>query len=187
MAVRRSGRRAVPAGGWTWLGPMRAGALALLLAATGGDAAAQTGSELDFFIGEWDLTSVDSAGNVVGRSRTSARWILDGTTIQDDFYGLDPTGAVIFRGTSLRTFVPSTRQWVVHWAMANQPGYTYIDARWIDGELVGDGRGFDAGGDFVERYRYYGITPTSYSFELARSYDGGTSWTAYPEIRALKR
>jgi hypothetical protein len=157
------------------------------LTCTAADASAQTGGELDFFIGDWDVTSVDSAGNVVGRARTSARWILDETTIQDDYYGLDPAGNVVFRGTSLRTFDPNTRRWIVHWAMANQPGYTYIDARWEDGELHGDGRGFDGGGEFVERYRYYDITPTSYSFALWRSYDGGETWAAYPEIRARKR
>ena len=70
--------------------------------------------------------------------------------------------------------------------MASTPGYTYIDARWVDGELLGDGRGFDGGGEFVERYRYYDITGTSYSFSLSRSYDGGTTWVDYPEIRAVK-
>ena len=165
----------------------RAAMLTAALTCVAGTVSAQTGSELDFFVGDWDLTSLDPAGNVVGRARTSARWILDETTIQDDYYGLDPAGNVVFRGTSLRTFDPRTRRWVVHWAMANQPGYTYIDARWEDGELLGDGRGFDGGGEFVERYRYYDITTTSYSFALSRSYDGGESWTAYPETRAVKR
>jgi hypothetical protein len=147
---------------------------------------AQTGNELDFFIGTWDVRSVDADGNVVGRARTEARFILDGTTIQDDYYNLDRAGNVVFRGTSLRTFVPATKRWVVHWAMANTPGYTYIDAVWRDGELHGDGRGFDAGGEFVERYRYYDITGRSYSFALSRSYDGGETWQAYPELRAEK-
>ena len=149
-------------------------------------AAAQTGNELDFFVGDWDVTIVDTLENPIAKARTSARFILDGTAIQDDWFSLGPGGQVVFRGTSIRTFVPATRQWVVHWAMANTPGYTYIDARWVDGELHGDGRGFDAAGDFVERYRYYDITGTTYSFALSRSYDGGATWTTQPEIRAVK-
>ena len=147
---------------------------------------AQTGNELDFFVGEWEVRIVDQDENTIGKAKTSARFIMEGSAIQDDWMNLDPAGNVNFRGTSIRTFVPSTRQWVVHWAMANTPGYTYIDAVWKDGELHGTGTGFDGAGEFQERYRYYDITPRSYSFWLSRSYDGGATWRVNPELRATK-
>lgn len=148
---------------------------------------AQEGArQLDFFIGEWEATSYDADGNVVGKSRGGARWILDGTLQRHDYLGLDPAGNVVFRGTSLRTWIPSTGRWVVHWVMSNTPGYTYIDSVWKDGELHGTGTGFDAGGEFRERYRYWEITDTTYTFQLSRSYDGGETWQAYPLTRAHK-
>jgi hypothetical protein len=145
------------------------------------------GSELDFFLGEWDVSLLDEDGAIVGKARTTAYEILDGTAIQDDWRSLNRNGDVIFRGTSIRTFVPETKKWVVHWVMAGTEGHTYIDATWENGELLGTGRGFDGRGDFIERYRYHAITDTSYSFHLERSYDGGTTWEFMNDTQATKR
>ncbi len=146
----------------------------------------QAGRELDFFIGDWDVRIVDRNETTIARARTSARFIMDGTAIQDDWTSLDPAGNVVFRGTSIRTYVPATKQWVVHWVMANTPGYTYIDAVWTKGELHGTGTGFDGRGEFQERYRYFDITAESYSFSLERTYDGGETWEPQPQLRAEK-
>lgn len=149
--------------------------------------AAQEGArQLDFFIGDWEAESYDPNGAVVGRSRGGAKWILDGTLQQHDYLGLDPAGNVVFRGTSIRTYVPSTNSWVVHWVMSNTPGYTYIDSEWVDGELHGRGYGFDDGGEFQERYRYWDITDSTYTFQLSRTYDGGEGWQQYPLTKAWK-
>lgn len=144
--------------------------------------------QLDFFIGQWDVEALDAEGRqIVGRARTEVRYILDGTTMQADYYGLDPTGRTVFRGTTIRTYVPQTGRFVVHWAMANLPGYTYIDVEYRDGELHGKGRGFDTRGDFVERYRYFDLSDQHYSFEMSRSYDGGATWEPLANLRATKR
>ncbi len=142
--------------------------------------------QLAFFIGNWEVELLGPDAKVVGRARTQAYFILDRTAIQDDWRSLDAEGKVTFRGTSIRTFVPATKKWVVHWAMAGTPGYTYIDAEWVEGELRGSGRGFDGRGEFVERYRYYDVTDSSYSFQMERSYDGGESWQKWTEMRARK-
>lgn len=150
---------------------------------------AKTGlAQVEFFIGQWDVEARSADGQqAVGRARTEVRYILDGTAMQADYYGLDPGGNTVFRGTTIRTYVPATGRFVVHWAMANQPGYTYIDVEYRDGELHGNGRGFDAQGEFVERYRYFNISDARYSFEMSRSYDGGTTWQPFANLRATKR
>ena len=145
-------------------------------------------SRVAFFIGEWDVESLSADGaNVVGRARTEVRYILDGAAMQADYYGLDPVGNTVFRGTTIRTFVPATGRYAVHWAMAGLPGYTYIDVEYRDGELHGEGHGFDGQGEFVERYRYFDISESNYSFEMSRSYDGGETWQPYANLRATKR
>jgi hypothetical protein len=154
----------------------------------GADESAEGLRQLDFFIGQWNVEARSADGErIVGRARTEVRYILDGRAMQADYYGLDPGGNTVFRGTTIRTYVPATDRFVVHWAMANLPGYTYIDSRLEDGELHGDGRGFDLQGEFVERYRYYDFNDERYSFEMSRSYDGGETWQPFANLRATKR
>ncbi len=161
--------------------------LLMVLAAAVNTNAQTDGRELDFFLGKWDVDLLNEEGMIVGKAWTHAYEILDGAAMQDDWRSLNRNGDVIFRGASIRTYVPTTGRWVVHWVMAETPGYTYIDAVWKDGELIGDGRGFDDRGEFVERYRYHDITESSYLFHLERSYDGGETWEFMNDARATKR
>jgi hypothetical protein len=59
---------------------------------------------LDFFIGEWDLTTSDlqpDGSFATGKATSSVYYILDGRAIQDDFRALDQQGNIVFRGTSI--------------------------------------------------------------------------------------
>lgn len=141
--------------------------------------------QVDFFIGQWDVEGRSADGSrVVSRARTEVRYILDGTAMQADYYGLDPAGNTVFRGTTIRTYVAQTGRFAVHWAMANRPGYTYLDEEYRDGELHAEGGGFDDQGTFRERYRYYDISEASYTFTISRSYDDGETWKPWVLIEA---
>jgi len=141
-----------------------------------------------FFLGEWDVESLTADGqSVIGRARTEVRPILDGRALQADYYGLDPTGATVFRGTTVRTRIPETERFAVHWSMAELPGYTYLHEEYRDGALHAQGHGVDARGEFLERYRYFDLSETTYSFEMSRSYDGGETWQPFARLRAKKR
>jgi len=145
-------------------------------------------AQVDFFIGEWDVRALSADGSqVVGRARTEVRYILDGNAIQADYYALDPGGNTVFRGTTIRTYVPATDRFIVHWAMAGLPGYTYLEVEYRDGELHGEGHGVDLQGEFLERYRYFDLSDTTYAFEMSRSYDGGETWQPFSNLRATKR
>ncbi len=143
---------------------------------------------IDFFIGEWDVTVVDIEGKVTEKARTAGRHILENTALQSDYYGINPqTGKSYFRGSTIRTFVASEQIWVVHWMMSNLKGYTYLEEKWVDGELHAKGHGQDAHGDFLEKYRYYDISLISYSFEMQRSKDNGKTWHFFNRIYAKRR
>lgn len=142
----------------------------------------------DFFLGQWDVESLSADGSrIVGRARTDVRRILDGTAMQADYYGLDPNGRTVFRGTTIRTWAPAQGRYIVHWSMANLPGYTYLEEEIVDGELHATGHGRDGQGEFEERYRYFGISESTYSFEGERSRDGGATWQPFANLRAVKR
>lgn len=141
-----------------------------------------------FFHGQWDVESLAADGTtVVGRARTEVTPILDEQALKSDYLGLNPNGDVVFRGTTVRTWVPQLQRFAIHWVVAGQADYTYLLEEYRDGDLIAEGHGRDAGGDFLERYRYFDISETTYSFEGERSYDGGTTWNPFAKLRATKR
>ncbi len=142
---------------------------------------------VDFFLGEWEIKVVNQEDKTIGVSRTVGRYILERRAIQSDYFALDKQGRSIFRGTTIRTYVPSSKHWVVHWAMANLNGYTYLQEEWVEGELHASGHGEDGGGKFLERYKYFDISLSSYTFEMERSYDGGKTWKFYNRLYAKRR
>jgi len=148
-------------------------------AQTGDSGELPSGDELDFFLGAWDLVSesLQRDGSYSSqRARSDVYRILDGNMLQDDFRLLADDGSVVFRGTSLRGFLPREGHWSIKWIMVGEPGMTDIRANWTGEELVMEGEGYDGMGEFLERARYFDISEDSYEFVLSRSYDGGETW-----------
>lgn len=147
--------------------------------------------QIDFFIGEWNLVTRDlqSDGSFVqGQAISTAYHILDRKAIQDDFRSLNSNGKVIFRGTSIRSCLEDTTGYVIAWIMPGKEGYTDLRARWKDGILAGEGEGYDDYGSFRERFTYFNITDSSYSFRMHRSYDQGQTWlTNFSSIEATRK
>ena len=136
-------------------------------------------AQLDWMIGEWDLVSknkMQDGSYFTHKATSTVYYVLDGYAIMDDFRALDDKGNATFRGTSFRTFDPRAKKWSIKWVMAGEPGMTDIVAEMKDGKLVMEGKGYDGYGKFLERAEYYDLSDDHYSFRLARSYDGGTTW-----------
>ncbi len=70
--------------------------------------------------------------------------------------------------------------------VAGQADYTHLVEEYSGGELVAEGHGRDARGDFLERYRYFDLSEAGYSFEGERSYDGGSTWAPFAKLRARR-
>ncbi|WP_420580793.1 hypothetical protein [Reichenbachiella sp.] len=154
-------------------------ALVISLAITHLQAQHEGLKRLDFFIGEWELTTKASRpdGSVMmGKARTKAYYILEKAAIQDDFYALDANDNVVFRGTSIRSFNQQTGKYQIVWVMPGISGITDISGVMSNDRLVTTGKGYDSNGEFLERFEYYDIKPDSYSFKMDRSYDGGETW-----------
>ena len=151
---------------------------------------AQSLSTLDFFIGTWKLQTIDiqpDGSFVKGQAISEVKYILDGYAIQDDFMMLNREGEVVFRGTSIRSYNQQSGKYQIAWIMPGHRGFTDIEAEWNGGKLISTGKGYDAFGDFLERFEYYDITDKSYSFRMDRSYDGGKTWIKdYSQMTATK-
>ena len=146
---------------------------------------------IDFFRGEWNLVTRNlqrDGSYVTGEAVSTAYVILDGNAIQDDFRSLNEKGEVIFRGTSIRSCLEETSEYLIAWVMPGREGYTHLRALWSKGVLGGEGQGFDGYGPFRERFRYFNITDSSYSFQMDRSYDEGQTWLLnFSTIKATKK
>lgn len=146
---------------------------------------------IDFFIGEWNLSTRDMQQNgsiAEGEARSNAYYILDGRAIQDDFRSIDRSGNVEFRGTSIRSCDEDRSKYIIAWLMPGKEGITDLRATWSEGILSGEGEGYDEFGAFMERFTYFNITDSSYSFRMQRSYDEGRTWLQnFSSIEATKK
>lgn len=135
--------------------------------------------KLDFFIGEWLLETKDiqpDGSFKKGTAKSSVSYILDGYAIQDDYRVLDENNEVVFRGTSIRSFNSKTGKFQIVWIMPGFTGLTDITAEFMGSRLVGNGKGYDENGPFIERFEYYNISKDRYAFKMDRSYDNGNNW-----------
>jgi hypothetical protein len=139
---------------------------------------AASSSAFDFLLGDWEVEMlVIPEGAPIGpRATMRAYRFLDGAAILDEWRHFDPGGEVVFRGSSFRTPLPGTDRRYVVWMMAGAEGYTELHAQPGEGEIRTTGRGRDAGGELLERGKYFDITDRAFSFTQDRSYDGGAAW-----------
>lgn len=146
--------------------------------------------DLDFFLGEWDIVSINALPDgtyAESRARSHAYRFLDGAAIMDEWRSLNGAGDIVFRGASFRTWLPATGQWRIVWMMAHVDGATIIDGKMVDGEFHMTGKGRDPGGEFLESARYHHISEDGFIFTMDRSYDGGETWiTPFNEFKATR-
>jgi len=144
-------------------------------------------ARLDVFVGKWEVRELGAGPDAPIVARSHGYYVLDGFVLQEDYRGLDAAGNVAFRGTSLRTYDPSSGKIVIKWMMANNAGYTNILAHAENGDIVSEGQGRDwFGKDFLERFRFFDISETGRSFEMERSFDGGKTWTWISRVRLTR-
>lgn len=133
--------------------------------------------QLDFWLGEWDLTWPAGAKGVVERGHNSVRRTFDGCVVEEHFTG-DPKmqgGKLV--GMSVSVWVPAARVWKQTW-VDNQGGYLDFTGGQADGGafiLQREGRAPD-GSALRQRMVFKNITRDSFDWMWERSTDGGKSW-----------
>ena len=134
--------------------------------------------QLDFWVGEWDLTY--KSGNQEGRSRNRISKTLDGCVILEEFNG--PPGTQLV-GRSHSTFDRATKRWKQTW-VDNTGAYLDFDT----GGPLPDGRmhfareAGPAGKRFRQRMVWDEVKADSMKWLWQRSDDGGASWKTTWEI-----
>ena len=134
--------------------------------------------QLDFWVGEWDLTY--KAGNAEGRSRNRITKTLDGCAILEEFSG--PPGTKL-EGRSYSAFDRATKRWKQTWVDNTA---SYLD---FTGGPLPDGRMHFAreavapdGKRFRQRMVWDEVKADSMKWLWQRSDEEGASWKTTWEI-----
>ena len=142
----------------------------------------------DFMIGAWrvEFDHLPEGARVGRRAIVSVDWFLDRTAVLDQWRHVDESGAVDFRGATFRTYLPDKDVWYMLWMTPAAEGFSELYARGAGHEVHTSGKGKDAGGEFLERGRYWAITGTTFTFTLERSYDNGRTFAPFVALRAAR-
>ena len=134
-------------------------------------AAAQQ-KQLEFWVGEWDLTWPGQNGGETGHGTNSITRIMDGCVVQENFSGL----ATHLRGTSVSTFDTKAGKWKQTW-VDNEGGYLDFVGEFKDGQMVLQREATGPNGaKFLQRMVWKNITANELDWSWEASQDGGKTW-----------
>jgi hypothetical protein len=139
--------------------------------------------QLDFWVGDWDLTWPGSRTNEIQHGRNTIRKMLDDCVIQEQFDG----GAdVPLRGISVSMYNARLQKWQQTW-VDNQGAYLDFVGEFRDGQMTLSRHGRNQKGDAVEqRMVFKGIQRDSFDWNWEQSTDGGKSWTVIWPIHYVR-
>jgi hypothetical protein len=129
--------------------------------------------QLDFWVGEWDLTWPGQTASETGHGTNSVKRILDGCIVQENFSGLD---SMPLRGTSVSVFDARANRWKQTW-VDNEGGYLDFTGDFKDGQMILQREAIGPGGKtFLQRMVWKNIAPKEFDWSWESSRDGGTTW-----------
>ena len=128
--------------------------------------------QLDFWVGEWDLTWPGAKPGDTGHGTNSIRRILDGCVVQENFSGGD---SMPLRGTSVSIF-DVTGEWRQTW-VDNQGAYINLAGGLTNGQMILQSESVGPNGvKSLHRMLWKNITANELDWSWEISSDGGKTW-----------
>jgi len=135
--------------------------------------AAPEQKQLDFWVGEWDLTWPGEKQGEVDRGSNSIRRVLESCVVEENFSG---ESAMHLRGKSVSLFDARAGKWKQTW-VDNEGGYLDFVGEFKDGQMI---LARDAlrpdGTKVVQRMVFKNITHNEFDWSWESSKDGGKTW-----------
>lgn len=170
--------------------------LALLPAAAypqhdGGGAARMTtaapseAGQFAFLVGQWEVTvtpqATSLAAKIHGAPKLMGSWkawrALDGFGIEDELRIVDGSGNPSALAHTVRFYDAAQSRWTQTSLDVYRGRFTPATGEWVEGEMRIRSVGRDAEGTpYVQRVRFYDITPTGFKYQADRSMDGERTW-----------
>jgi hypothetical protein len=130
---------------------------------------APDGTELDFWIGEWD-----ARWGEVGRGTNRLTRILGGRVVREDFSGGGANGTL--NGLSLSVFDADRQLWRQTW-VDDQGGYLDFVGDFVDGCFSFRRDAPEDGPETRQRMVFRDVRPESFRWTWEISDDGGAAWS----------
>ena len=134
--------------------------------------------QLNFWVGEWDLTWPGNQPGEVQHGTNSIRRILDGCVVEENFSG----GADMpLRGKSVSVFDTPSGKWKQTW-VDNQAAYLDFVGEFKDGQMIlGREVTRPDGSKALQRMVFKNIKTDSFDWSWEASKDAGKTWqVAWP-------
>ena len=130
--------------------------------------------QLDFWVGEWDLTWPGQNGGAPGHGTNSVHRVLGGCVVQENFSGED---AMHLRGMSVSLFDVRSGKWKQTW-VDNEGGYIDLVGGFANGEMTLSRQATRPDGTQVQmRMVYKNISKDEFDWSWESSKDGGKTWS----------
>lgn len=140
--------------------------------------------QLDFWLGDWDLTWPGAKQNEIAHGRNTVKRIMDNCVVQENFSGEDSTP---LRGMSVSSFNPSTGKWNQTW-VDNQGAYLDFVGEFKDGEMILAREAAKSDGTrIIQRMVFRNINANEFDWSWEASKDGGKTWTVQWPIHYKRR
>jgi hypothetical protein len=131
--------------------------------------------QLDFWVGEWDLTWPDG-----GKGTNVIRRDMDGCVITERFE------SATLKGMSVSTYDPATKRWLQTWVDSNGSYMTFAGG--LEGGRMALSRDATiAGKPVIQRMIWSNVSADSLDWSWERSDDGGKTWKVVWPIRYTRR
>jgi hypothetical protein len=135
--------------------------------------AAPQQKQLDFWVGEWDLTWPGNNPGEVGHGTNSIKRVMDGCVVEENFSGGD---SMHLRGKSVSMYVPQAGKWKQTW-VDNEGGYLDFVGEFEDGQMILAREATRPDGTRVlQRMVFKNIRATEFDWSWEASKDGGKTW-----------
>ena len=140
--------------------------------------------QLEFWLGDWELTWPGQNGGETGHGTNSVKRIMDGCVVQENFSG---ESSMHLRGTSVSLFDVRSGQWKQTW-VDNEGSYLDFTGQYKDRQMVLSREFVKPDGSKVEqRMVFKNITPSEFDWSWERSLDGGKTWQVMWPIHYKRR
>lgn len=129
--------------------------------------------QLEFWVGDWDLTWPGNNAGEIAHGTNSIQRILDGCIVEENFSGGD---AMHLRGRSVSIFDTTAGKWKQTW-VDNEGGYLDFVGEFKDGQMILARESIRPdGARRLQRMVFKNITHDEFDWSWEGSKDGGKTW-----------
>jgi|SRR5690349_3089116 len=129
--------------------------------------------QLDFWVGDWDLTWPGANPGETGHGTNTIKRVMDGCVVEENFSG---ESSLPLRGMSVSLFDVRSGHWKQTW-VDNSGGYLDFTGDFKDGQMILSREGLRPDGTKVQmRMVFKNITHNEFDWSWESSPDGGKTW-----------